>query len=87
MITFISTMKQINGGTTPYYKILPCCVTQCRDTMQITVLFGALQGYHAYYRTMCHSVGIHVCYSAMWQTIGMSWHEGRKKDEEMKKSI
>ena len=55
--------------------------------MQITVLFGALQGYHAYYRTMCHSVGIHVCYSAMWHTIGMSWHEGRKKDEEMKKSI
>ena len=74
-------------GTTPYYKMLQCCVAHCRDTMHILVLFGALQVYHAHYRTTSHTVGIHVCYSVMWHTVGMSWHEVRKKDEEMKKKI
>lgn len=55
--------------------------------MHIIVLFGTLQGYHAHYRTMSHSVGIHVCYSVMCHTVEMSWHEVRKKDEEMKKRI
>lgn len=55
--------------------------------MHIIVLFGTLQGYHAQYRTTSHTVGIHVRYSVMCHTVGMSWHEVRKKDEEMKKRI